>query len=68
MKPYRGIVRIECSRKAGCLKNLKKNVQAGCMDCPEAVSRILDLDGRVIYTYRSPEVRTGKRTPKKTEE
>ena len=62
MTPYRGIIQISCTRKKGCLRNLKKNnVQSGCMDCPEAITRILDLDGKVIFEYKSPEVKTGKR-------
>ncbi len=63
MTPYRGIIKISCTRKkGGCLRNLKKgDVQSGCMDCPEALSQILDLDDKVIYEYRSPVVKTGKR-------
>jgi len=62
MIPYKGIIQITCKKKSGCLRNLKKNdVQPGCMDCPEAVTRILDLDGKVIFEYRSPEIKTGKR-------
>ena len=62
MTPYRGIIRITCTRKkGGCLRNLKEDVQPGCMDCPEALTQILDLDDKVIYEYRSPEIRTGKR-------
>jgi len=65
MKPYKGIIRIICKRtKGGCLRNLQKNVKAGCMDCPDAETQILDLDDKVIYRYRSPEVRTGKRIKK----
>ena len=61
MTPYKGIIRIACTRKSGCLRNLQKDVQPGCMDCPEARTEILDLDGKVLFTYRSPEERTGKR-------
>lgn len=64
MKPYRGIIRIICQRKKGCLKNLKKNVQPGCLDCPEALTEILDLDQKVLFKYRSPKNRTGKRKKK----
>ena len=55
MTPYRGIIQITCKKKSGsgCLRNLKKNdVQPGCMDCPEALTQILDLDGKVIYEYK----------------
>ena len=63
MTPYKGIINIKCTRKkGGCLLNLKKDdVQPGCMDCPEAVTQILDLENKVIYEYRSPAVKTGKR-------
>ena len=63
MTPYKGIITIVCTRKkGGCLKNLKKDdVQPGCMDCPEARTQILDLDDTVIYEYRSPVIKTGKR-------
>ena len=63
MTPYKGIINIVCARKkGGCLKNLKKDdVQPGCMDCPEARTQILDLDDTVIYEYRSPVIKTGKR-------
>ena len=49
MKPYKGIIRIVCERKKGCLKNLKKNVQPGCLDCPHAITEILDLDEKVLF-------------------
>jgi len=71
MNPYKGIIQITCKKKSGCLRNLKTNdVQPGCMDCPEALTRILDLEGTVIFEYpsmgsgpkgRSPAVKTGKR-------
>ena len=61
MKAYRGRINIECTRETGCLKNLKEDVQPGCMDCPEAISKIIDLEDKVIYEYCSPEIKTGKR-------
>jgi len=64
MIPYKGIVQISCTKKKGCLRNLKKNdVQPGCMDCPEAITQILDLEGTVIFEYsaKSGTVKTGKR-------
>jgi hypothetical protein len=66
MKPYKGIIRIVCERKKGCLKNLKKNVQPGCLDCPKGTTEILDLDEKVLFEYRSPVQRTGKRKKKGT--
>ena len=60
MKPYKGQVEIACKReKGGCLKNLHKDVAPGCMDCPESVTRILDLSGEVLFEYHSPEEKTG---------
>nr|BDD47299.1 hypothetical protein 2 [bacterium] len=62
MTPYKGIIRVSCKRKkGGCLKNLQNNVEPGCMDCEDSVSEILDLEDKVIYEYRSPEVKSGKR-------
>lgn len=66
MTPYRGIIKIICNRKkGGCLRNLRENIKPGCMDCPEAETRILDLDDKVIYKYRSPAAKTGKRIKQK---
>lgn len=66
MKPYKGIIRIECRlKKGGCLRNLNKNVQPGCMDCPEAETQILDLEDKPIYKYHSPIQKTGRRIKKK---
>jgi len=64
MNPYKGIITIKCMRKkGGCLRNLNiDDVQPGCMDCPKALTQILDLDDKVIFEYRSPEIKTGKRT------
>ena len=73
MTPYKGIVQISCTKKKGpstgsgpkgCPRNLKvTDVQPGCMDCPEALTRILDLDGKVIFEYsaKSGTVKIGKR-------
>ena len=54
MKEYRGIVRIECTRKAGCPQGLR-NVQATCMACSEAVTRIVDLEGKILHESRALE-------------
>lgn len=61
MTPYKGIIRIECKRiKGGCLRNLRENVKPGCIDCPEAMTQVLDLEDKVIYEYRSSAEDTGK--------
>lgn len=64
MRPYNGIIRITCQRKKGCLRNLKRDVQPGCLDCPEALAGILDLEGKVLFEYRSLAQRTGRRKRK----
>ena len=63
MTPYKGIIKIICDRKkGGCPRNLREDVKPSCMDCQEAVTHILDLEDTVIHEYRSPEMKTGKRT------
>jgi len=64
MKPYRGIIKIVCRKKGGCLKNLKENIKPGCIDCPEAKTQILDLEDNVLFEYESPKEKTGKRVAK----
>ncbi len=61
MKPRKIIGQISCTKKTGCLRNLKKDVEPGCMDCPAAVTDILNIEGKTIYTYKSPPKKTGKR-------
>lgn len=61
MKPYKGIVEIVCLKKSGCLRNLGKDVQPGCMDCPEAVTRVKGLEGETLFEYKSPAEKTGRR-------
>ncbi len=62
MKPYKGQFQIVCKKKGGgCLRNLNKDVEAGCMDCPNALTQVLDLAGAVIYEYQSPAQKTGTR-------
>ncbi len=66
MRPYKGIIKIKCVQKKGCLRNLKIDMQPGCLDCPQAVTQIRDLDEKVLFEYRSPARRTGRRKkPKK---
>lgn len=64
MKAYKGLIKITCGETKGCLRNLKVNVQPGCMDCPKAVTEIIDYDEKVLYEYKSPAVKTGKRKNK----
>ena len=67
MKPYKGPALIECRKKGGCLKKLDKDVEPGCMDCPEGQLSILDLKGKTIFKYRSPAEKTGTRVTRKKE-
>lgn len=66
MKPCKIIGQIVCTRKNGCLRNLKVNAKPSCMDCPEALTKITNFEGKVLFEYRSPETKTGKRPSKKT--
>ena len=68
MKPYKGIIRIVCGLKKGCLRSLHKDVQPGCMDCPKAITQIINLSGEVLYEYKSPAQRTGRRLKKTKKE
>lgn len=62
MKPCKGIVKIECERKkGGCLRNLKRDVEPGCMDCPDAKTTVVDLEGKPLFEYKSPPAKTGRR-------
>lgn len=66
MKPYKGIVRIECRRKGKCPQKLRENVRPGCMDCPDGAVCVLDLDGKVVFTVagsRLPVKKTVNRKP-----
>ena len=51
MTPCKGIHRIVCTMAGGCPRKLK-NIQFDCISCPEAVTQILDLDGKVLYEYQ----------------
>lgn len=69
MTPYRGIIRIICGYKTGCLRGLKpalqggKDVQANCIDCPEALTQVLDLDDKVVFGVEGKKLEVkGKRT------
>ena len=64
MRPYNGLIRITCKRKKGCLRNLKRDVQPGCLDCKEAVTEVIDLEDKVLFEYRSPVQKTGRRKRK----
>lgn len=64
MKPYKGIIKIKCESKKGCPRKLKDNVAAGCIDCPEAVRQVLDLEGKVLSEYKAPANRPGKKVKK----
>lgn len=48
MKPYKGIVKIFCKTKDTCPRRVRENVLAGCITCPAALVRIMDLEDRVL--------------------
>ena len=64
MKPYRGIIRIVCLKKTGCLRSLRKDVEPGCLDCPQAETIIENLAAKPLFIYHSPEIKTGLRVKK----
>ena len=51
MIPCKGIHRIICTRKTDCPRGVKKNVQPYCISCPDALTQIIDLEGKIIYEY-----------------
>lgn len=53
MTPYKGIIRIRCETKGACALKLIDNVQADCMACPDAVTEVLDLEGKVLHESRA---------------
>ena len=59
MKPYKGLVKISCKRKDTCPKKLTGNVKPDCMNCLDALTEIVSLDGKVLAAARqkSPGVR-----------
>lgn len=65
MNPYKGIVRISCKRKTGCSHKIRDNVQPECMGCPEGLTEILDLEGKVLFEYQPPRPRTAKKVKSK---
>jgi len=41
-----------------------RSVQPECISCAYALTQILDLEDKIIYEHRSPEIKTGKHTKK----
>ena len=67
MIPCKGIHRIICTRKTDCPRGVKKNAQPDCISCPDALTQIIDLEGKIIYEYqvkedKGAEAQTGVRT------
>ena len=48
MKPYKGIVRLSCLKKAVCPDKVAGNVRAGCVTCESISIEILDLEDKAI--------------------
>ena len=59
LTPYKGVIRIICGTKGACPVKLKNDVVASCIDCPDAVTYVLDLDGRAVHIHKAKE--TGKK-------
>ena len=57
MIPCKGIHRIICTRKTDCPRGVKKNAQPDCISCPDALTQIIDLEGKIIYEYQVKEER-----------
>jgi len=71
MTPYKGILKIVCNAKKGCFKGLRDNMKPECTACPEGVTQILDLEGKVLFETkalenRRPEKQTKRARPAKT--
>jgi len=48
MTPYKGIIRITCTKKTGCRVVSGQDVKPGCISCAYAVCEILDLNDKVL--------------------
>lgn len=74
MKPYKGLINIICSLEAECPKGLTENVQPECVDCPDCVFWIVDLEGKPLFECKKdkslkvkqskPKKKTGTRIAK----
>jgi len=54
MNPYKGIVKITCVKNGRCQAVDGQNMLPGCMACPEAVVKIIDLDDQAIFELKKP--------------
>jgi len=52
MNPYKGVIKIICTKKTPCRVVTGKDVQPGCISCNYAVCEVLDLDGKVLAECR----------------
>ncbi|MHB8772962.1 MAG: hypothetical protein ACYC7J_18360 [Syntrophales bacterium] len=52
--PYKGRIRIECTRETCREDKSRADVKPGCFGCTESRAEILDLDDRVVYRRDSP--------------
>ena len=64
MKPYRGIIRIECRKPktARCPLDFKRDCKAGCVNCEHAAAAVINLSGEEICRLETqrPEGRNPK--------
>jgi hypothetical protein len=53
VKPYKGILLIDCSLKA-CPQKLPGNVKPSCIDCKGGDISVIGLSGRALYKAKKP--------------
>lgn len=64
MKAYRGLVQIECGKgKTACPRKLVKDMEAACIDCPNAKTAVMGHEGEILATVTTKVAKT--RTSKK---
>lgn len=49
MKPYRGLIRINCGAKK-CIED-KTNMDALCMSCTHRSSKLVDLEEKTLFVF-----------------
>jgi len=52
MKPYRGPIKISCTKPKSCPEKVHKDVQSFCLLCENATLELLDLEGKVLSTKK----------------
>lgn len=65
MKAYIGKIRLTCELDECPAEKSRRDVVPGCLKCGYAVREILDLDGKVIVSYRGQPVEASAPAPRK---